>query len=430
MSGSDAPLEKGDTLQLDITAMAHGGEGIGHAPDGRVVFVAGAVPGDRVAATVVKAKKRWARAQLADVVDASPDRVEPACPAAARGAGCCDYSHIAPGAQLGLKRQVMLGQLGAHTRSSGVLEGFDPAEEMTQRALEPGTGWRTRVRLGVDSAGRAGTRAARSTELVTDAPCAQAAPGLLDGLVGEGARRFTPGAEVVAVLDGDGRRHVVETTRAQRGRRVERIDTVVEGGGDIVEHVLGHDFSFPPTAFWQAHAAAPEAYAGLVEKWGAGDYERAVGWDLYGGVGVFVPFIAAALGGGRVETVDYSPAAAARPQEGLRDFDLGRHNRKVEAGVADLPAPGLVVLDPPRTGAGQEVIDAVAAAAPERVIHVGCDPATFARDLSSWGQRGYRVRRMELIDAFPGTHHFETVALLEPAHSGPRGAVSEREGEV
>ncbi|WP_051011414.1 TRAM domain-containing protein [Corynebacterium timonense] len=400
--------------------MAHGGEALGTAADGKVVFVAGALPGERVRARLTTVKKRWARAELDTVIEPSSQRVEPACPAAARGAGCCDYSHAAPHAQAGFKREVLLGQLGALARRSGVLDGFDADAGTGQRALEPALGWRTRVRLGVDGNGRAGVRKARSNDLVTEVACAQVAPGLLEGIVGEGARRFTPGAEVVAAVDAEGQRHVVETTKAQRGRRVERIDTVVEGSGVVTERAAGREFRFPATAFWQAHAAAPEAYAGVVETWGAGDYERRVGWDLYGGVGLFVPVIAGAIGGGHVDTVDYSPTAA-QPQPGLRGVEVTRHARRVDQALPELPAPGLVVLDPPRAGAGEQVVAGIAAAAPERVIHVGCDPATLSRDLAAWGHHGYRVARMELIDAFPGTHHFETVACLEPASQPNRG---------
>ena len=87
---------------------------------------------------------------------------------------------------------------------------------------------------------------------------------------------------------------------------------------------------------------------------------------------------------------------------------------RVERGVDKLEAPGLVVLDPPRTGAGAQVVAAIAAKAPERVIHIGCDPATFARDVAAWREGGYEVKRLGLIDAFPNTHHFETIAVLEP----------------
>lgn len=401
-------------MRLRVRAMAHGGEGIADAPDGRVVFVRGAIPGDVVEAQLTKVKKRWARADTTEMLEPSANRVEPTCPAAAAGAGCCDFSHIQPDAQLGIKRDILVGQLGALSARSGVLGEFDVAE-LESVQLEPQLGWRTRVRLGVDDNGRAGMRRARSTDVVAGVVCTQPVPGLLEGIVGDNAREFTPGAELVVAVDAQGKRHVVETQAAQRGRRVEAVQRIVEGGDHVVERVRGFDFVFPPTAFWQAHVRAPEAYSETIVEWGKADYDTPVGWDLYGGVGAFAPAIHEALGSGSIESVDYSDAAAARKQQVAEALELRVHNGDVASVVGQLQRPGLVVLDPPRAGAGSEVVDAIADAKPQRVIHVGCDPATFARDLAHFGERGFSVKRMKLIDAFPNTHHFEVIAVIEPA---------------
>lgn len=392
-------------MPIQITRIAHGGEGIGQLDDGRVVFIPGAIPGDTVEATITKSKKRWARAELSDVVEPSADRVAATCPAAAAGAGCCDYSHINPAIQPEFKRDVLRGQLAS---IAGVHDD-DLAGGIALRTLEPTLGWRTRVRLGVDHEGRAGVRRARSGDVIASERCTQPVPGLMDL-----DRRFTPGAEVVAVVDATGARHVVETARVQRGRRVEAIDTVVEGTGEVTERVGDVEFRFPATAFWQAHAQAPEVYSEIIRDWGAGDYANPVAWDLYGGVGAFVPAMTEATGGAHIISVDYSPAATTTPQPGLAAFDVEVVAGRVEGSVGKLKPPGLVVLDPPRAGAGEPVVAAVAAARPERVIHIGCDPATFARDLAVWRASGYGVASIVLIDAFPNTHHFETIALLEP----------------
>lgn len=392
-------------MPIEITRIAHGGEGIGQLDDGRVVFIPGAIPGDTVEAAVTKSKKRWARADLTEVVKASPERVEPTCPAAAAGAGCCDYSHINPAAQAEFKRDVLRGQLAS---IAGLRVG-DLADTIWLRTLEPTLGWRTRVRLGVDGAGKAGVRRARSGDVIASKRCTQPVPGLMDL-----DRSFTPGSEVVAVIDATGQRHVVETRRVQRGRRVEAIDTVIEGSGEVIERVGGVEFHFPATAFWQAHVRAPEVYTDIIRDWGAGSYSSPVAWDLYGGVGAFVPAIAEATEGARIFSVDYSPAATKEKQPGLATFDVEVVAGRVEGSVDKLPQPGLVVLDPPRAGAGEDVVAAIAAARPERIIHIGCDPATFARDVAAWRAAGYGVCAITLVDAFPNTHHFETIALLEP----------------
>ncbi len=403
-------MKTGDIIELTATSMAHGGEAIAHADDGRVVFVLGAVPGDSVRVSVTKTKKRWARAEVLEVLTPSENRIASTCEAAAHGAGCCDYAVIAPEVQLGYKVDVLTGQLGALAQRSGVLERFD-LEKIEPVQLTPTLGWRTRVRLGVDEQGRAGLRKRKSTEVVTE-PCSQVFPGLIHDL---SQFDFTPGAEVVAVMDSNGNRHIVESSRVPRGRRVEKITRVIEGSGEVIERADGHQFTFPATAFWQAHTNAPDTYTQLIRSWAKESFESTVGWDLYGGVGVFVPAIADALAKegkeGKIISVDYS-ASVDKSQAELDGYNLELVNGRVEAVVAKLEKPGLVVLDPPRAGAGKEVIETIAAQAPEQVIHVGCDPSTFARDLADWGEAGYRVNRMALIDAFPNTHHFEVMAEL------------------
>ena len=111
---------------------------------------------------------------------------------------------------------------------------------------------------------------------------------------------------------------------------------------------------------------------------------------------------------------DSSSAATSRHQQVADACDVRVHHGDTAAVVGELERPGLVVLDPPRAGAGADVVRAIAQAAPERIIHVGCDPATFARDLAGFGEHGYAVKQMKLIDAFPNTHHFEVMAMLEP----------------
>ncbi|SER45103.1 class I SAM-dependent RNA methyltransferase [Corynebacterium cystitidis] len=416
------PLSAGDTLTLRTTGMAHGGEAIARADDGRVIFVAGALPDETVIATVTKAKKRWARATLDTVIAASEHRVEPYCDAFRAGAGCCDLSYFwVPEAWMA-KHQILQGQIEALAGRSGVMDEFE--QEQTNTAVYPLDGdvddergqpepWRTRVRFGVNAQGQAGVRKAKSNDIVT-VRCAQVLPEIYGELR---KHRFTPGAEVVAVRDGLGEVHVVETQRVPRGRRVETIEKVVAGTGTVTEIIGDYTFTFPATAFWQAHKDAPALYDMVIRQWAVGDYTRAVGWDLYGGVGAFVPSIAETLGhDATVYSVDYSPAANAASQDGLWNFEVKSVKGKVESVVDKLPDPGLVVLDPPRTGAGAHVVAAIAAKRPERVIHIGCDPATFARDLAAWGENRYRVKRYASADAFPGTHHFEALALLEPAH--------------
>ncbi len=140
----------------------------------------------------------------------------------------------------------------------------------------------------------------------------------------------------------------------------------------------------------------------------------ATAWDLYGGVGVFAAVLADQVGtGGRVEAVELSRRAAQDGAEALSDLGQVRfHAGRVEQLLPELPAPQVVVLDPPRAGAGRDVVAAVAAAGPERVVHVGCDPAAFGRDVGLYRDHGFELADLRVYAAFPSTHHVECLALF------------------
>ncbi|MBI9000610.1 TRAM domain-containing protein [Corynebacterium sp. CCM 9185] len=421
------PVAVGDRITVNVDRPAHGGEGIAYLPDGRIVFVRGGIPGDVLRVEITKVKKRFTAARIIDVVQSSPHRVPQRCAAAARGAGCCDYGHVDPAAEDALKRAVLLDQLHRIGRLSD-----EDIPEVESIALEPVSGWRTRVRLGVDATGHAGTRIAGSHELLSIA-CMQALPGMLEGVVGPGAGRFTPGAELIVAVDSTGDRHVVESRRAARGRRTEAIQRTLEGSGVCTEKIGGHTYHLPATAFWQAHKEAPATFTAIVRSWLtdalSSDTDAVpsapgapVGWDLYGGAGLFAPALLDALretsgySDSSVISVEQSAMAGECGRSALADLPVEFRTGEVDAEVPQLPAPRAVVLDPPRTGAGADTVSAIAGARPSAVIHVGCDPATFARDIAAWSASGFRLARLAVIGAFPGTHHLEAFGLLVPDH--------------
>ncbi|WP_182347641.1 class I SAM-dependent RNA methyltransferase [Tomitella gaofuii] len=432
----------GRILELRIDAVGHGGVFVARS-EGRVVLVRRALPGERVRARVTEDKGgSFCRAEAIDVLEAAPDRVADACPAALAGAGCCDFSHIAPDAQRRLKQEVLAEQLAriAHlpqqvpvTPLPVAAPGMHPGAGDTG-AVDPGAaaGWRSRIRLSVDDAGRAGYRRYRGSEVVADLRCPQQIPGALEGLQDTVWRA---GAELAVAVDDDGRRHVVEIappplTRAahrRAGRRgasarraarsQRRAEHIVEGGGSAVQRVDGREWRLAPTGFWQVHTAAAQAYSDLVGAW-SGLRGGDTAWDLYGGAGVFAAAMATQVGdAGRVEVVESSAQSVRDGRDALADLDAVRfHHTRVGHALEEFAgagrAPDAVVLDPPRAGAGREVIGALSATTVARVVHVGCDPASFARDLGLYGEEGFRVEELAAFDGFPMTHHFESFALL------------------
>lgn len=387
-------------LTLTVGAPANGGSCVARH-DGRVVFVRYALPGETVRVRVTADRGSYWHAEAVEVIEPSNDRRASLCPiAGVDGAGCCDLAFVEPEAARALKAEVVsnqLARLGNYQWSGRV------------QPLAPGgpTGWRTRVRLDIGADGRAGFHRYRSDELVIDLNCGQLPTGMTDGL----ARIEWPaGAQLHVVIDDDGRRHVVRTAR--QGRRTST--EVVEGDFYGVQRAGRHSWQVPVTAFWQAHCDAARTYSDLVGEWAqAGPGMTA--WDLYGGVGVFAAVLGDAVKeSGQVISVDSSRAASRAARATLAELrqvsvvtDSVRRALTAQRRGADV-----AVLDPPRAGAGREVIDLLAAAGVPRVVHIGCEAASFARDVGLYLQHGYAVGKVAVFDSFPLTHHIECVALL------------------
>ncbi|MCX4094806.1 class I SAM-dependent RNA methyltransferase [Nocardia sp. alder85J] len=463
----------GSVFEVRLGPPGHGGFCVARH-EGRVLFVRHGLPGEYVRARVTEDRGgSFCRAEAIEILEASPDRVPATCPVSGPGgAGCCDFSFATPQAQRALKAAVVSEQLrrlagwdaevevepipdaatarvfrrpgsplAQGTMSPGPLErlssrtgrdpiGAGPTRTATAEAAE--VGWRTRVRLVVDETGRAGVHGYRSTAVIPDLRCPQPVPGAMAGIADS---RWTPGAELVIAVDGDGRRHVVEIApaavergRAGRGGRRStaarraathsvREQRVVEGTGRAVEYVAGRRWEVATTGFWQPHRGAALCYSDVIADWAATGAD-AVAWDLYAGAGVFAARLAEQVGpAGAVAAVESAPSAVADGAAALRDLPwVDPIAARVEHWVTDPggDAPEVVVLDPPRAGAGKDVIAALAAAGPARIVHVGCDPAAFARDIGLYRAAGYRPARMRAFDAFPATHHVECLALLEP----------------
>ncbi|MCZ0726891.1 class I SAM-dependent RNA methyltransferase [Mycolicibacterium iranicum] len=396
-----------EVLALTTTAAANGGSCVARH-EGRVVFVRYALPGETVRARLVSAKGSYWNAEVIEVLEPSPDRIGSMCPiAGADGAGCCDLAFVEPSAVRRIKGAVVANQLAR-------LGDYHWVEEFEATAEPVGdggaTGWRTRVRLDTAADGRAGFHRYHSAELVHRLDCAQLPTGMLDGVA---EVQWPADAQLHVVLDDDGKRHTVV---AGRGRKT----VVTEGDYETVQRVAGRTWRVPATAFWQAHRDAPALYSELVTRW-ARLQPGMSAWDLYGGAGVFAAALAEAVGsGGSVLTVDTSRGASRSARGALADLD----NVTVvtdsvrRALVRQRTRADVAVLDPPRTGAGRDVIDLLAAAEVPRIIHIGCEAASFARDVGLYRGCGYEVEQLTVYDSFPLTHHVECVAVLQRRPGG------------
>ncbi|RFA16515.1 23S rRNA methyltransferase [Subtercola boreus] len=412
-------------VELDVTNVAHGGVSVARL-DGRVVFVADSLPGERVRARISSDDHSsfW-RAETLEVLEASPHRRPHIWADAAldrdpaRRAGGAEFGHIALPWQRELKRQVLVDSLGRF----GKLADDHPARGVEVEAIDGddaanGLGWRTRVSLHVDDDGIVGPYAARSHRVIAvdTLPLATAAVEYASPL----DERLL-GAERVDVIS-DGRRGARVVVRAE-GRTAGE-------GTPIIERVGDREFRLEELGFWQVHhGAAQTLSAGVRDQLFEELFDAdAPNLDLYGGVGLLAAALAHRPGTStRVETVESDRRATANAEFNLRDLPkatavtarVERYltDRLKNASSADRAgfSRASVVLDPPRAGAGKAVVQSLLQVRPAQLVYVACDPVAFSRDLAQLTAGGYELRSLRAFDLFPHTHHVEALAVLTPA---------------
>jgi tRNA/tmRNA/rRNA uracil-C5-methylase (TrmA/RlmC/RlmD family) len=389
----------GDLVELELDRPAHGGFCVGRF-EGQVVFTRHGIPGERVRAeiTEIGSGGRFLRADVVEVLEASPDRRDPVCPhAQPGGCGGCDWQHVAIERQRSMKAEIVREQM----IRVGRMSADDPL--LTRLAVEPcgddadGFGYRTRMDFVADHRGRLGLRAARSHEVIPLRSC----PLAVDAISEDEAMRqpWLANATVRFAAAADG------------------VAVMPEGAPPITVHEMVGDAGFDVSAdgFWQVHRNAPAVFTQIAAEMlepAAGDFLV----DLFGGVGLFARVLGAKLGaGGRVVLVEADARASRLARRNLRSLPqaqvvaerVDRWLRQRTITHADL-----VVLDPPRAGAGKDIMTSVLRLRPRRVLYVACDPASLARDVALARDLGYRLAQLRAVDAFPQTQHVETFALF------------------
>ncbi|MBB1247100.1 class I SAM-dependent RNA methyltransferase, partial [Streptomyces durbertensis] len=391
----------GQEYEVEVGPVAHGGHCVARTAEGRVLFVRHALPGERVIARVTEGDSgsRFLRADAVTVLDASKDRVEAPCPFAGPGrCGGCDWQHAKPGAQRRLKADVLTEQLSR-------LAGLTPEDVNWDGTVEPAPGdklpagevpaWRTRVQYAVDEDGRAGLRRHRSHEVEPIDRCLIAAEGVSELGIEKRQWPQIAGIEAVAAT-GSGDRQVVLTPRPGgrlpiveldrpvsvlrvaegKGRNATRTIHRVHGRPFVRERADGRTWRIGAGGFWQVHPRAAELLVDAVMR-GLTPRKGETALDLYCGVGLFAGALADRLGErGAVLGIESSKQAVEDARHNLADFDRVR----IEHGKVDqvLPRTGIteadiVVLDPPRAGAGRDTVRTIASLTPRRVAYVACD---------------------------------------------------------
>lgn len=395
-------------VEIQISDIAHGGEGVGRV-SGKAHFVAGVLPGEVVVGRIAKDGGSWARAELVEIIEASPQRIEPRCPHATTCGGC-QWQHADYSAQLGWKRNTVITQL----QHIGKITTPPVAEIVT---AGPRFGYRNRMDFRVVG-GKPAMHRYRSHELVPLDVCKLLDPrlaavferlGNLDGVERLTLRTGTNTGESLAIVAGSVPPHAA-TWEINLARYAGRKVTGLDGPAHIVEEIDGRSFRITGNAFFQNNSHGAAALVELVAE-ALQPQSTDTLLDAYAGVGLFGVSLAAAVG--RVVAVESDRTAAEDLRHNLRltnvDHRVIRGKIEKVAGHLD-EYPALAVADPPRTGLGEAGVAAVTAAAPRRLAYVSCDPASLARDARLLGEYGYSLQEVTPVDLFPQTYHIEAVA--------------------
>jgi len=388
-------LQVGAEIEVEIASVAHGGHCVARS-EGQVIFVRYAIPGERALVRITSVNSKIARADVIQILTASPHRVESPCKySRPGGCGGCDFQHIDLPYQRILKAQVITEQFSR-------LGGLEVACEVKE--VEPGDGlrWRTRMDLAIGETGRIGLYANRANEVVEIEEC----------LIADGSMNIPELAK--RKWNGDDRIEVASTSTGQVN--VSRAGRSITGPTQLVESVNGLDYLVSPQSFWQAHKNAPNTLVTEVLRLSELVPGEVV-CDLYGGVGLFAAHLSQAVGDtGKVHLIESDRRAigdAQRIFKGSSNVEI--HAGSVEARLPKIADPDVLVLDPPRTGAGEEVVIVMTRIQPRAIVYVSCDPASMARDAKLLAENGYRLDTIVGFDLFPHTQHVECVARFIPA---------------
>lgn len=393
-------LAVGDVLEVLIEKVAHGGHFIARH-GGAVIFVRHAIPGERARIAVTSTGASFNRGDVIAVLEPSLDRVIAPCTFAHReGCGGCDFQHISVLRQRQLKSEVITEQFSRIAKMDLHVE----VEEVSGPLH-----WRTRSIATTNNLGELGFYGARSHTVVPISDCLIAVDEMK--MPELAARKWKPDVRIEIATSNMKERNIALAPKRGEGKA-----RLTEGAHVLHEKVEDKILEVSQDSFWQSHVKAPEILINAVLDFVQLQLGEHV-LDLYGGVGLFTSAMIDVVGsdgsivlieGSKSATGDAARNFADKAQVKIITGDVAKH-------LPHIDSAQVVVLDPPREGAGKVVLAQISRLAPRAVVYVACDPAALARDAGYFLEMGYSLTKIKAFDLFPMTHHVECVALFNPS---------------
>lgn len=391
-----------DTFTIRVDKVVAEGDGLGRLPDGRVVFVRGALPGELVVARLVKESRDYARAEVETVVEPHPERVEPPCRFVAQGCGGCDFQY----ASLDLQRQVKVDVVRESLQRLGRID--HPVVGLAPERVEP-VGSRATVRAAVATDGRLGFRRRGSHDVIAVDHCPVADPAV-DRLLSSVTVDRATGVDEIALRAGD---DGAVSALWEPAVPIETVSADVATGRRAHVSITVDEVRFAVStgSFFQSSAAAASALASAVRRalgasdtWPDGDVI-----DAYGGVGLLAA---------TVFPPDRHVWVVESNRSAVRDAATNLAGRRATVVSADFetwrPEPAAVVVaDPARIGLRHRGVATIDASGAEIVVLVSCDAASLGRDARLFAEVGFEHVSSEILDLFAHTHHVEVVSRFE-----------------
>ncbi|MEY4037538.1 MAG: hypothetical protein RL201_919 [Actinomycetota bacterium] len=394
-----AELSVGQRFVVTIEKIAHGGHFIARHL-GAVIFVRHAIPGEEVEIEITGTGSSFNRADVVNVIKVSADRVSAPCQFAHRsGCGGCDFQHISLSRQRELKADVISEQFSRIAKKELRIEVEEVGGPL---------GYRSRFSAVTTRDGALGFRQARSNKVVPVSDCRILQPEINYQELSN--RKWKGDLQVEVSFSSTGERTIATGyTRDESPVRTSE-------GPDVASYKVNEfPLEVSQRSFWQSHKLAPQVLTEVVLKYAAikaGDHVL----DLYGGVGLFTSQFLDLVGeSGRIDLVEGSKSATGDALRNFADFaSVGIHTGDVEKILPRFSKADVIVLDPPREGAGKNVVASMVALKPRTIVYVACDPAALARDTAYLETSGYALSEIRAFDLFPMTQHIESVALFQP----------------